>query len=73
MKPQIKLYIIILQIDRASAANVKRSKDEIAADTEAEDDFGYTMSEYIFKLPIICSSRRERNFVAIYTYVYTND
>ncbi|XP_018562812.1 uncharacterized protein LOC108904661 [Anoplophora glabripennis] len=33
------------QIDRASAANVKRSKDEIQADPEEEDEFGYTMSE----------------------------
>ncbi|CAG9812998.1 unnamed protein product [Phaedon cochleariae] len=29
-------------IDRASAANVRRSKEEIAADNEEEDDFGYT-------------------------------
>nr|CAH7758329.1 unnamed protein product [Callosobruchus chinensis] len=33
------------QIDRASAANVKRSKEEAKADPEEEDDFGYTMSE----------------------------
>ncbi|KAJ8985929.1 hypothetical protein NQ317_010686 [Molorchus minor] len=30
------------QIDRASAANVRRSKEEISADLEEEDDFGYT-------------------------------
>lgn len=34
-----------MQIDRASAANVKRSKAEIAADTEKEDDFGYTANK----------------------------
>ncbi|CAH2008429.1 unnamed protein product [Acanthoscelides obtectus] len=36
------------QIDRASAANVKRSKEEAKADPEEEDDFGYTMSEFSF-------------------------
>ncbi|KAK9877484.1 hypothetical protein WA026_018594 [Henosepilachna vigintioctopunctata] len=35
-----------VQIDRASAGNVKRSKEEIANDPEKEDDFGYTMSEF---------------------------
>lgn len=34
------------QIDRASAGNVRRSKDEIDADPEKENQFGYTMSEY---------------------------
>lgn len=34
------------QIDRASAGNVKRSKEEIANDPEKEDDFGYTTSEF---------------------------
>lgn len=33
------------QIDRASAGNVKRSNEEIAADPEKENEFGYTMSE----------------------------
>ncbi|CAH0550674.1 unnamed protein product [Brassicogethes aeneus] len=33
------------QIDRASAANVKRTKEEISADPEKEDDFGYTMNK----------------------------
>lgn len=33
------------QIDRASAANIKRSKEEAAADPDEEDDFGYTNSE----------------------------
>uniref|UniRef100_A0AAR5PTV3 PDZ domain-containing protein n=1 Tax=Dendroctonus ponderosae TaxID=77166 RepID=A0AAR5PTV3_DENPD len=33
------------QIDRASAANFKRSKEEIAADKEEEDDFGYTTNK----------------------------
>ncbi|XP_057656983.1 uncharacterized protein LOC130894286 [Diorhabda carinulata] len=32
-------------IDRASAGNVKRTKEEIIADTEAEDDYGYTMNK----------------------------
>lgn len=35
-----------MEIDRASAANVKRSKDEADADPEEEDVFGYTMSKY---------------------------
>lgn len=35
-----------MEIDRASAAFVKRSKDEIDADPEEEDVFGYTMSKY---------------------------
>nr|XP_022912936.1 multiple PDZ domain protein-like isoform X1 [Onthophagus taurus] len=33
------------EIDRASAANLKRTKEEIAADPEEEDDFGYTMNK----------------------------
>ncbi|KAL1512843.1 hypothetical protein ABEB36_002361 [Hypothenemus hampei] len=33
------------QIDRASAANIKRSKDEVAADNEKEDEFGYTTNK----------------------------
>jgi hypothetical protein len=33
------------QIDRASAGNFKRSKEEISDDLEEEDDFGYTNSE----------------------------
>ncbi|RZC36121.1 uncharacterized protein BDFB_006624, partial [Asbolus verrucosus] len=32
-------------IERASAGNLKRSKEEAAADPEEEDDFGYTTSE----------------------------
>lgn len=35
------------QIDRASAGNVKLTKNEITADPEEEDDFGYTTSEYL--------------------------
>ncbi|KAK9712731.1 PDZ domain [Popillia japonica] len=31
------------EIDRASAANVRRTKEEASADPEEEDDFGYTM------------------------------
>ncbi|KAI5693398.1 hypothetical protein M8J75_015359 [Diaphorina citri] len=34
-----------VEIMRASAANVKRTKEEIAADTEEEDQFGYTMNK----------------------------
>jgi len=33
---------------RSSAGNVKRSKVEIDADPEPEDDYGYTPSEYNF-------------------------
>ncbi|XP_052754392.1 inaD-like protein isoform X3 [Galleria mellonella] len=35
-----------VEIDRASAGAVKRSKEEKEADTEEEDDFGYTSSEW---------------------------
>lgn len=34
---------------RSSAGNVKRSKAEIDADPEEEDDYGYTTSEYSFQ------------------------
>ena len=34
------------QIDRASAGAMRRSKADKAADTEEEDEFGYTASEY---------------------------
>lgn len=33
------------QIDRSSAANLRRSKEEIDLDDEDEDEFGYTLSE----------------------------
>lgn len=33
---------------RSSAGNVKRSKVEIDADPEPEDEYGYTPSEYNF-------------------------
>ncbi|XP_026465681.1 inactivation-no-after-potential D protein-like [Ctenocephalides felis] len=33
------------EIDRASAANVKRTKEEIEADQEKEDEFGYTTNK----------------------------
>ena len=36
-----------LQIDRASAGAVRRTKTEKDDDKEKEDDFGYTKSEYI--------------------------
>ncbi|KAL0279195.1 UNVERIFIED_CONTAM: hypothetical protein PYX00_000802 [Menopon gallinae] len=35
------------EIYRASAGNVKRTKEEIAADPEEEDQFGYTTSKFI--------------------------
>lgn len=34
------------EIDRKSAGNVKRSKEEIKADDEPENEFGYTDSEW---------------------------
>lgn len=34
------------EIDRKSAGNVKRSKDEAKADTEPENEFGYTDSMF---------------------------
>lgn len=34
-----------VDIDRASAGNVKQTKEEIAADPEQEDKFGYTESK----------------------------
>lgn len=33
------------EIDRKSAGNVKRTKEEIAADEEEENEYGYTESE----------------------------
>lgn len=44
---------IFLQIDRASAANVRRSKEEITADPDEEDGFGYTMSKYAISLSFL--------------------
>ncbi|KAF4524174.1 hypothetical protein B566_EDAN010630 [Ephemera danica] len=38
------------EIYRASAGNVKRSAEEVAADPEQEDEYGYTKSEYTFNL-----------------------
>jgi hypothetical protein len=40
------IRVLCLQIYRASAGNVRRSKDEIEADKEVEDEYGYTTSEY---------------------------
>lgn len=34
------------EIDRKSAGNIKRSKEEIAADGETENEFGYTESNF---------------------------
>lgn len=36
------------EIDRKSAGNVKRSKEEIQADPEPENEFGYTESKSHF-------------------------
>lgn len=38
----------LFKIDRASAGNVRRSKDEIDADPEKENTFGYTTSKHKF-------------------------
>ncbi|MPC36923.1 Inactivation-no-after-potential D protein [Portunus trituberculatus] len=37
-----------VEIDRASAGALRRSKAEKASDTEEEDEFGYTTSEYTY-------------------------
>lgn len=39
-----KLFFFF-KISRKSAGNVKRSKEEIDADPEQEDEFGYTTSK----------------------------
>lgn len=41
-----RLLISFAQIDRASAGNVKRSKEEMDADPEKENQFGYTQSKH---------------------------
>ena len=41
------MFSPLFKIDRASAGNVKRSKEEIAADPEQENQFGYTKSKHI--------------------------
>lgn len=40
---------------RSSAGNVKRSLLEINADPEQEDEYGYTSSEYYYKILIYIS------------------
>lgn len=35
------------EIDRKSAGNIKRSKEEVKADLEAENEYGYTESKCI--------------------------
>jgi hypothetical protein len=40
------VFLAPMQIDRASAGNVKRSKEEVAADPEQENQFGYTTSKH---------------------------
>ncbi|XP_063700401.1 inactivation-no-after-potential D protein isoform X2 [Culicoides brevitarsis] len=42
-----------MEIDRASAAFIKRSKDEIDADPEEEDVFGYTMIENMTRMEAV--------------------
>ena len=44
-----------MQIDRASAGAVRRSKVEKEKDKEEEDDFGYTTRESDFLLCVFCS------------------
>lgn len=39
------LYYFFQQIDRASEGALRRSKAEKDADTQEEDEFGYTKSE----------------------------
>lgn len=46
------------EIDRKSAGNTKRSKEEIKADTEQENEFGYTDSECVTFI-VICKSHHE--------------
>jgi hypothetical protein len=41
-------FLPLFKIDRASAGNVKRSKEEVAADPEKENQFGYTTSKHKF-------------------------
>lgn len=45
LSPYSNFLWFALQIDRASAGNVKRTKQEIEEDPEQEDDFGYTTSK----------------------------
>lgn len=40
------MFLLFKQIDRASAGNVKRSREEIDADPEKENQYGYTKSEF---------------------------
>lgn len=35
------------EIDRKSAGNIKRSKEEVKADLEAENEYGYTDSKWL--------------------------
>jgi hypothetical protein len=46
MQAECSNRALCLQIYRASAGNMKRSKEETEADQEDEDEFGYTTSEY---------------------------
>lgn len=39
-----------VEIDRSSAGNVKRTREEVAADEEQEDEFGYTTSKTLVVL-----------------------
>ena len=51
---EIKFYYqtsrVLLQIDRSSAGNMRRTKEEVTNDPEDEDEFGYTMCEYLKNL-----------------------
>lgn len=59
-----------MEIDRASAANVKRSKDEADADPEEEDVFGYTMSKLTEKLSFMQHFHIQLGYNVTYNYYY---
>ena len=46
-KTRFLIHSLSLQIMRSSAGNVKRTKEEIEADPEQEDEFGYTLSKFL--------------------------
>lgn len=57
------------EIDRKSAGNVKRSKEEIKADDEPENEFGYTDSEwnlFAFILALKCATSKHKHLFNIF-------
>lgn len=58
------IFLIFFQISRKSAGNVKRSKAEIDADPEQEDEFGYTKCKgfLYFHLLKLCILLRKGNY-----------